>query len=289
MGFCFEPLLAVTLWGMSTPELKASCSHREMRTRFHIKERRLARTIDPVNSGEKRKAVIVGASSGMGRELALLLDQEGYLQGLAGRRLELLQDLQSELRGQAVVRRIDLTDECAREQLNLLFEEMSPVNLVVICAGTGFLNDSLDWEKEEVTIATNVRGFALTVNTAMRHFTQQRSGHLVVITSVAALRGNGSAPAYNASKAFMANYVEGLRQITRRLHLPVVITEVRPGFVDTRMAQGDRLFWVSSPQSAARQIMAAIKEKRRCVYVSKRWRLIAWILSIVPGRVYERI
>ncbi len=139
------------------------------------------------------------------------------------------------------------------------------------------------------TIDVNVSGFAAMANVAMKHFLSKGSGHLVGISSIAAIRGDDSAPAYNASKAFVPNYLIGLRKKISKARLPIVITDVRPGFVDTAMAQGDGLFWVAPPQKAAQQIFAAIEKKKKHVYVTKRWKLIGWMMKIVPDFIYNRI
>jgi short-subunit dehydrogenase len=170
-----------------------------------------------------------------------------------------------------------------------LIEEMGGVDLVVISAGTGFLNPDLDWDKECETIAVNVTGFAAIANVAMHHFLQKGAGQLVNVSSLAAIRGNGSAPAYNASKAFESNYLDGLRQKIARLRLPVTITDIQPGFVDTEMAKGEGLFWVAPPEKAARQIYQAIRAKKKHAYITKRWRLVAWFFKLIPDSIYERL
>jgi short-subunit dehydrogenase len=142
---------------------------------------------------------------------------------------------------------------------------------------------------ERDTIAVNVLGFASMVNVASAHLEARGSGHLVGISSLAALRGVGGAPAYAASKAFVSNYLQGVRYRFTKLKLPIVVTEVQPGFVDTPMAKAERLFWVASPQKAARQIAAAIRGRKRHVHVTRRWRLIAWLMQVVPDAVYSRL
>jgi short-subunit dehydrogenase len=67
------------------------------------------------------------------------------------------------------------------------------------------------------------------------------------------------------------------------------VTDVRPGFVDTAMAKGDGLFWVSPVEKAAEQIYAAIKRKKKVVYISKRWRLISYILETIPYSILEKL
>jgi short-subunit dehydrogenase len=135
----------------------------------------------------------------------------------------------------------------------------------------------------------NVRGFAAMVNVAVAHLEKRGSGHLVGISSVAALRGSRVAPAYAASKAFVSNYLQGVRYRFHKSKRPIVVTDVQPGFVDTPMAKGNGLFWVASPQTAARQIAAAIRGRKRHVYVTRRWRLVAWLQRILPDAVYSRL
>ena len=101
--------------------------------------------------------------------------------------------------------------------------------------------------------------------------------------------GGAAAPAYNASKAFVSNYLEGLRVRARKQNLDIAVTDVLPGFVDTAMAQGDGLFWVSPPQKAAKQIANAIDRRQSRIYVTKRWQIIAWALKLMPDWLYWRI
>ena len=109
------------------------------------------------------------------------------------------------------------------------------------------------------------------------------------ISSLAALRGGRESPAYNASKAFESNYLEGLRQKIRKLGLPITITDIKPGFVKTAMAKGDGIFWAADADKAAIQIYDAIKRRKTSTYVTRRWRLVAWVIKLLPGFVYERL
>ena len=166
---------------------------------------------------------------------------------------------------------------------------MGDVDLIILSSGVGFINHDLDWAKEKETIDVNVAGFAIMANVAMHHFLLKGSGHLVGISSIAAIRGDDTAPAYNASKAFISNYLAGLRKKISKAGLPIVVTDVQPGFVDTAMAKGDGLFWVASPQKAAQQIYKAIKKKKKHVYVTKRWKLIGWLMKTMPEFIYNRM
>ena len=237
-----------------------------------------------------KSALINGASSGIARALAVPLSLDGYRVGVVARRTDLLAQLREELTGPCVIKTADVSQpELAMPLLRELIEELHDVELFIVSAGTGSDNAALAWEPERKTITLNVLGFAAMVNVAVAHLEARGSGHLVGISSIAALRGIGGAPAYAASKAFVSNYLQGVRYRFNKLKLPVVVTDVQPGFVDTRMAKGDRLFWVASPEKAARQIVAAIRGRKRHVYVTRRWRLIAWLMQIVPDAMYSKL
>jgi short-subunit dehydrogenase len=235
------------------------------------------------------KAIIIGASSGIGRALAKVLAEHGYTVGLAARRLPLLVSLQEQIGSPTAIQQMDVSDpKRATSQFYELVQKMGGVDLVVISAGTGFLNPNLSWELEQQTIDVNVSGFTALADAAMQHFIQFGKGHLVGISSLAALRGNSLAPAYNASKAFVSTYLQGLRYKVARLGLPITITDIQPGFVDTAMAQSPSLFWVASPEKAAGQIYEAIRRKRKQATITKRWRLFAWFLKLAPDWFFER-
>ena len=236
------------------------------------------------------KAIIIGASSGIGRELAKVLAKNGYALGLVGRRLDLLLSLQQEVAVSAFTKQIDISQPSqAMDLLRELIHQMDGVDLVVISAGVGFINTSLAWEKESATISVNVTGFTAMANVAMERFIAQGSGHLVGISSLAALRGGESSPAYSASKAFVSNYLEGMRKRVVKLKLPITVTEIMPGFVDTAMAQGEGLFWVASVEKAAQQIFRVIRSRKSHACVTKRWQAVAWLMKLLPDYIYLRM
>lgn len=237
----------------------------------------------------RKNVIIIGASSGIGRELAKIFCGDGYTVGITARRLELLSEAEKAFSGTLFIKRMDVSNPNeAMGILEELIREMGGMDIIVISAGTGFLNPSLIWEKEEKTIDVNVTGFTAMANVAMGHFLKQGSGHLVGISSIAAIRGNSLAPAYSASKAFVSNYLEALRLKTFGMKIPVTVTNIQPGFVDTAMAQGDGLFWIASAEKAALQIFNAIKKKRKRAYITRRWRFIAWIFKLMPDAVLAR-
>ncbi len=235
-----------------------------------------------------KKAIIIGATSGIGKELAKLLSIEGYSLGISGRRLHLLDELKTELSTHTYIQDMDVSDSNSIKGLQNLIAAMNGVDLIIISAGTGSVDPDLPWDKEKETIETNVLGFAAMANVAYHHFNQKGSGHLVGISSIAAIRG-GDAPAYSASKAFVSNYLQSLRYVISKSKASITVTDIQPGLVDTAMAKAPNLFWVASPQKAAIQIYETIKKKKKHAYITKRWRLIAWALKLMPDFIYEKI
>ncbi len=237
-----------------------------------------------------KRAVIVGATSGIGRQLARVLAGHKYFVGAAGRREDLLNELKAEYPGQISIAALDVTDlPTVATKLEALIQEIGGLDLLIFSSGTGHLNPALDFAPEKETIDVNVLGFTQVMDWAFRFFETQGTGHLVGITSIAGLRGGRHAPAYHASKAYQISYLEGLRQKARQQKLPIVITDIRPGFVATAMAKGDKMFWVAPADKAARQIYQAVESKARIAYITRRWSLIAHLLRWLPGMVYERM
>lgn len=237
-----------------------------------------------------KKAIIIGATSGIGKGLAKILSNNNYKVGITGRRTELLEVLKSQNPTTYVTRTFDITDTILiDENLNSLATELGGLDLLIISSGTGDLNEKLDFNIEKRAIDTNVKGFTCITNWAFNYFENQKSGHLVAITSVGGIRGSGIGPAYNATKAYQINYLEGLRQKAKKINKPIFITDVRPGFVDTDMAKGEGQFWVATVEKATKQIFKAIKQKKEIAYITKRWQLIALILKRIPRQIYARM
>lgn len=237
-----------------------------------------------------KRAIIIGATSGIGKGLAKMLADNNYVVGITGRRTKLLEELKSEKPNSYFIKTFDVTDiKKATKKLEELKIEIGGLDLLILSSGTGDLNDKLDFEIEKKTIDTNVLGFTCITNWAFNLFKKQKFGHLVAISSVGGLRGSRQAPAYNATKSYQMNYLEALRQKVNNLKEPIFVTDIRPGFVDTDMAKGEGQFWVASVDKATRQIFKAIKKKKKIIYVTKRWRIIAIILKRIPRPIYDRM
>ena len=232
-----------------------------------------------------KKAIVFGATSGIGKQLTEVLVQNNYQVAITGRRIEKLEGLSVKFPERIIIKQNDIqqVDEVERV-FNEIVDELGEIDLVVQSSGVGHINPKLEWDKENETILTNVLGVTKLYDLAYNLFRKQGFGHLVGISSIASIRGNRAAPAYFASKAYQKAYLESLYIKTKTITSnKVFITDIRPGFVNTAMALGDGIFWMVSLEKATKQIFKAIKKKKRVAYISKRWVIIAFILKIVPA------
>ena len=233
-----------------------------------------------------KNAIVFGATSGIGRELSKRLADDGYVVMITGRRLDRLESLKSENPGAYRIRRHDITDV---EDTARLYDELpsvlGKVDLIVHNSGIGEENFDLEWDKDLPTLNTNVVGAARVYQLSYNYFKEQGYGHLVGITSIASLVGNRHVAAYHASKAFQSNYLESLWMKAKRTKkADIQITNILPGYVDTDIITGET-FWMAPLDKAVGQIYSGIKKKRRRVYVTRRWGLIAVLLRVLPPRI----
>lgn len=236
-----------------------------------------------------KKAIIIGASSGIGEALAIELAQQNYTVGITGRRGDLLTKIKARYPEHIIPMVADATHPQVEEDLDALVQQLGGLELLIISAGTAAINKSLDYAFEDTTNQLNVIAFTRMVNWGVHYLEQQGHGHIANISSVASRRGGRHAPAYHASKAYQSSYFEGIRQRFFKLKHPIATTDIRPGFVDTAMAKGNGLFWVATKEKAAKQIYHAIKRKKEVVYITKRWRLIAFIFANMPRWMHKRL
>ena len=226
-------------------------------------------------TAETKNAIILGASSGIGREMALWLAREGWRVGITGRREALLREVAALAPDSIRTSAFDATDVAGLPgRLDALADGLGGLDLFVISAGTGYPNPDLDPGTEQTTATLNVAAFTRAADWAYTRFARSGGGRLAAITSVAGLLGNPSSPAYSASKAYQIMYLSGLAKRAKKEKSGVVVTDIRPGFVDTDMMKGGGHFWVSSPRDAAALACRAIAGGSRLQYVSRKWALL---------------
>lgn len=235
------------------------------------------------------KAIIIGASTGIGRDLAIELSNRGYELALTARRVDLLEELGKELKSKYIIRRMDVEQhEEARKLTAALIEEMGIPDVLVYNAGIG--NKSGNWETENQMLQVNAIGFAAISNFIFQYWKQHKyKGHLVGVSSMAGIRGSRMAIGYCATKAFMSNYMEGLRNESEARKLGITVTDIRPGYVATPMTENQKgMFWLASSKKAAVQMADAIKNKKDVAYITQRWALAAIVMRNIPDVLWNR-
>src|SRR6188474_85306 len=243
-----------------------------------------------MNTGKQiKRIIIIGATSGIGRKMAEQYAAKGHIVGITGRRKELLDEIENNFPGKIKTECFDVTTNENIIKLRALIQKIGGMDILVYSSGVGGPSKELDWQLDKATVDTNVNGFIEIANWGFNYFIRQGFGSMAVISSIAANRGNSWAPAYSASKAFQSNYFEALAIKAKRMKKNIGITCIEPGFVDTKMAKGNKRFWLVSLEKAAEQMITAIDKKKRKVYVSKRWWLVATLMRITPFWIYKRL
>lgn len=205
-----------------------------------------------------KHAIIMGASSGTGCEVAKLLLNDGWKVGLAARRTEPMEEICKAYPDSVTVMRIDVTADDAPERLMQLIETMGGVQLYLHASGIGKKNLQLEPTVEARTVATNVAGFTRMIDTVFGYMATNGGGHIAVISSIAGPKGVGPAPSYSASKAYQSTYIQALEQLSNSRKLGILFTDIRPGFVDTDLLTGDSYPMLMQKGPVARQIVRAI-------------------------------
>ena len=232
-----------------------------------------------------KKAIVIGASSGIGLEVAQLLKKEGWTLGVAARRVELLQAI-----GAEAVEQIDVTAEDATEHLRSLIQALGGMDLFFYASGIGKQNRELKEDIELSTMATNGVGFTRMIGEAYRYFAEQGRGHIAAITSIAGTKGLGPAPSYSATKAMQNVYLQALEQQAHARGLDIHFTDIRPGFVDTALLSGDFHYpMMLKPQKVAQEIVAAINSRQHIRVIDWRYRLLVFFWRLIPRWLWVRM
>ncbi|MEX0723411.1 MAG: SDR family NAD(P)-dependent oxidoreductase [Gracilimonas sp.] len=238
-----------------------------------------------------KNIIITGATSGIGRELALQYADKGNKVGLIGRRTERLQELKDEIGDLAFIRSLDVTDhERAEKIYQELIEEMGGMDIMVLNAGIGRIQMLPPWRAESKMIEVNALAFAHGCHFAFEYFCKKGEGQIVGMSSMASLLAHHRAAAYTATKHFISNYMVSYRQKAKRVDADITITEIRAGYIWTEMTERAKgMFWVAPVEKAVRQMVKGIDKRKNYLYVTKRWRLLAWVVKCVPEWVWNRI
>lgn len=243
-----------------------------------------------MKSSTGQKAIITGATSGIGKALAILLVSKGYHVGITGRREANLLSIKDSYPKSVYVACFDISEaDKVADHLNLLASDLGKIDLFVHCSGTGVRNADLNLQDELQTTRTNIDGFTASMNWAYKYFEKQGGGSLAAVSSIAGLRGFALSPSYSSSKSYQIKYLEALRQRSYNHAANISVTDIRAGFVDTAMGNGKGAFWQCSAETAANGIYKALTKGKDVAYITKRWVLVAWLMMIFPGFLFKRL
>lgn len=243
-----------------------------------------------------KRAIVVGASAGMGRALAKQLAADGYIVGMAARRVNLLQELQQEIPTETHIAYIDAAHpEESIATLNAMIEDMGGLDLLVLTI-TGFYDcdfASSDWTQSLPVLAVDVVGFFALARAGLNFFENQGYGHLVGFSSIDGLHGAAACPAYSGSKAFCSRYLEAERNKYIQRNVPICVTDMIPGWIDSKhdfdFEAMPYAYWVETLDDAMRDIYEAIQNKIPVAYITKRWEKVAHLLATIPNDLYNAL
>lgn len=237
-----------------------------------------------------KKVIIIGATSGIGREVALIYIAQGWKVGVAGRREAELEALRSAYPEQVSAQALDVTKEDAPQKLQALIEQVGGMDVFLLSSGIGKQNPTLETGLELATAATNVEGFIRMTNAAYHYFEQQGHGHLAVISSIAGTKGLGAAPAYSATKGFQNIYMDALDQLARMKKLNIQFTDIRPGFVATPLLNNQKKYpMLMDAPIVALDIVSAIEKKKRVAIIDWKFRLLVGFWRLIPKWIWLRL
>ena len=237
-----------------------------------------------------KKVIIIGATSGIGREVALVYIAQGWTVGAAGRREAELESLRAMAPEQVFTQVLDVTKDDAAEHLQTLINKVGGMDLFLLSSGIGMQNYTLDTEIELATAATNVEGFIRMTNAAYHYFEKQGHGHLAVISSIAGTKGLGAAAAYSATKGFQHMYMDALDQLSRMQKLNISFTDIRPGFVATPLLKSSKSYpMLMEAPIVALDIVDALERKKRVAIIDWRFRLLVGFWRLIPKWIWLRL
>lgn len=240
---------------------------------------------------ERKRIIIMGATSGIGREVALIYIKRGWKVGVCGRRLQELYDLKKLSPDSVELARIDITDTNAPTVLLELIKRLGGMDIYFHGSGIGKQNKALDSNIEITTIRTNCEGFARMVNTAFNYFRNiNDNGHIVIISSIAGTKGLGVAPSYSATKRFQNSYLQCLVQLANMEKRKIHFTDIRPGFVSTALLSDNYKYpFMLSPDKVASAIVHAIDKKSRICIIDWKYRILTYLWMLIPNRIWEHL
>ena len=242
-----------------------------------------------------KTAIIIGATSGIGRAVAIRLLEKGWTVGISGRRSDALEDIAS-IYERAVPQQMDITTPDAVSTLDSLLELVGPPDLFLHVSGVGYQNPALDEDRELLMVRTNCEGMVRIVTHFINYvkssgaYSNERKAQIGVVTSVAGTAGLGVAPAYSATKKMQSTYLSALSQLARMERLPVCLSDIRPGFVATEFLNPEKKYpMMITVNDAATHILKGLERKKRIIIFDWKFKCLTFIWKLIPRPIWERM
>lgn len=237
-----------------------------------------------------KRAILIGASSGIGMEVGKLLLADGWRIGIAARRTDLLLELKEKAPDSVEVETIDVTTPEAEDLLLSLIAVTGGMDLFFYASGIGRQNPTLEPDTEIATVETNALGFTRMIGMAYRYMANHGGGHIAAITSIAGTKGLGPAPSYSATKAFQNTYLQALEQQANTRGLKIRFTDIRPGFVGTALlGDGNKYPMLLKKEDVAYEIVEAIHRSDHIRVIDWRWRILTAFWRRIPRWIWRKL
>lgn len=243
---------------------------------------------------ERKRIVIMGATSGLGLRLAEAYAAMGWRVGVAGRKEAPMKELKEIFPAQVEWTRIDVTRDDAPSKLLDLISRLGGMDVYLHCAGVGYENPDLDIDKDVATVETNAVGFTRMVDIAYRFFSKMSEkgvrGQIAVISSVAGTKGIGRLASYSASKKYQQTYIQALEQLANAEKVKVDFTDIRPGWVRTPLLEAERLYPMTMEMDeAVPLVIKAIARRSRIAVIDRRWAVAVFFWKLIPGKLWVKL
>ena len=238
-----------------------------------------------------KRIIIIGATSGIGENIASIFLEKGYRLGLAGRRMERLEAIKAKSPDNIEIERIDVCSPDMEDALNRLISKVGGMDIFLLCSGVGKQNRRLDTEIEVWTTETNGVGFVRATTVAFNYFknVNQEKKQIAVISSIAGTKGLGAAPAYSATKAMQNTYIDALAQLSHMENSGITFTDIRPGFIDTELLQTGKYPMTMKRDYASQKIVKAIENGKRRAVIDWKYGILVFFWRLIPNCIWERL
>lgn len=238
-----------------------------------------------------KKIIIVGASSGIGKQVALNFIADGWKVGVAARREEALKELKLQIPAQVEYEVIDITSADATSRLNALIDKLGGMDIYFHCSGVGHQNTKIDIKVEVDTVRTNALGFTQMTVAAYDYFKDnKKQGQIAVVSSIAGTKGLGVSPSYSATKRYNYIYLDCLEQLSRMQNVNITFTDIRPGFVTTALLDdGQKYPMQMSVEYAAKKIFKAVKRRKRVAVIDWKYSILVSFWKLIPRWLWVRL